>query len=68
MELLLLSISCFCNSVAIIFLAVSHIRGNRRGRGPSLSDLKNADSIQRYFDKVSNSPNPFVCFKTESHD
>lgn len=68
MEIVFLSIACIANSVAIILLWVSHIRGNRQGKGLSLSDLKNADSLQRYFDKVLNSPDPFERFKTDSHD
>lgn len=63
MELLLISILCICNSVAIIFLAVSHIRGNRRGKGLSLSDLRRADALHRYYEKVVNSQDPFERLK-----
>lgn len=68
MELFFFSISCICNSVAIILLVVLHIRENRWGKGPSLSDLRRADALQRYYEKVVNAPNPFERLKTQSHD
>lgn len=68
MELLFLSISCICNSVAIILLVVLHFRENRRGEGPTISDLRRADALQCYYEKVVNAPNPFERLKTESHD
>lgn len=56
MEIILLSIACVANSVAIILLWVSHCRGNRRGKGMSYSDIKrameNAHKMQNYYDKV----------------
>lgn len=68
MDLLLLSISCICNSVAIILVLVLHFRENRRGKGLSLRDLRQADALHRYYEKVVNSSNPFDRLKTDSHD
>lgn len=56
MEIILLSIACVANSVAIILLWVSHRRGNRRGKGMSYSDIKrameNARKMQDYYARI----------------
>lgn len=68
MEIILLSLACVLNSAAIILLSVSLIRGNRRGKGPSISDLRRADALQHYYESVVNAKNPFDVFKAEDHD
>lgn len=61
MEILLLSVSCIANSIAIIFLLVSHFRGNRsKGKGMSYADIKRSFEISRMMDSVNRSGDRFA--------
>lgn len=52
MEIILLSVACIANSVAIVIHLVFHSRGNRRkGFGCSYADMKKAMEMQRFPDK-----------------
>lgn len=53
MEIILLSVACVANSVAIILLWVSHRRGNRRGKGSTYADLKRAFEMQKKLDSIN---------------
>lgn len=54
MEIVLLSIACVLNSVAIFIHLVSHFRGSRRKRledfKPSSVDLERDSEMQRFMD------------------
>lgn len=71
MEIIFLSIGVIADSVAIILLWVSHVRGNRKRKSViTKDDLRRADALQRYYEMVVNSPNPFerLFTKVQDHD
>lgn len=69
MEIIFLSIGVIADSIAIILLWVSHVRGNRkRERVITKDDLRRADALHRYYEMVVNSSNPFERLFTKVED
>lgn len=61
MEIIFLSVGVIADSLAIILLWVSHVRGNRVRKGViTKDDLRRFDALQKYYEMVVHSPNPFV--------
>lgn len=61
MEIIFLSIGVIADSIAIILLWVSHIRGNRsKGRGMSYADLKRSMELAHKMESINSSGDRLV--------
>lgn len=66
MEIIFLSIGVIADSIAIILLWVSHVRGNRKREGVfTADDLRRANALHRFHEMVVHSSNPFDRLKTK---